>query len=350
MKYINFFIALFCFGLTISLHAQVINSDVGVSGSFEPSTIEINQVSNLRVSIQKNFFTTIPDSTILVIISFPAGMEYVYNGDPIFGPDAAEYVYEYNAVDNSLIVRNAFNTSGPFPDEIFVPVVGQSLTSSPTQTNLLAALDPTHCGNCNDSNINNDNATPSMVVPVEYDYIKADKLSCEAVQLSWATSQEVNNKGFQIIRSTDRRNWEVIDWVDGQGNSNRTNTYAYTDKTIDPSVYTYFYQLVQVDLDEMKSKSEMVSAQIDCAESYTTTVFPNPTVNILNYTLGEQYLDENLQITIFNMEGQLVHNLLIPDNGSLNGKLDLDNLPPGKYSVRFDNKQTSENLSFIKIR
>src|SRR5690606_1067931 len=53
------------------------------------------------------------------------------------------------------------------------------------------------------------------------------------------------NKGFEILRSTDGKNFSKIGEVAGKNNSSSKNVYAYTDKTATQG--TYYYQLNQVD-------------------------------------------------------------------------------------------------------
>ncbi|MFY8035253.1 MAG: beta strand repeat-containing protein, partial [Flexibacteraceae bacterium] len=64
--------------------------------------------------------------------------------------------------------------------------------------------------------------------------------------LFWTTAAELNNSGFEIMKSTDGKNWSVIGFVKGVGTSNKVNNYAFTDANL---VYNSFYKLRQVDFD-----------------------------------------------------------------------------------------------------
>jgi hypothetical protein len=48
--------------------------------------------------------------------------------------------------------------------------------------------------------------------------------------LHWQTASEENNKGFDIERSIDGKNWETIDFVQGNGTTLMTQDYTYIDK------------------------------------------------------------------------------------------------------------------------
>ena len=61
----------------------------------------------------------------------------------------------------------------------------------------------------------NDNGSP---LPVELLNFEAQAVNNEYVQLDWSTATEINNDGFEVLRSTDGVNFERIAWVDGNGN------------------------------------------------------------------------------------------------------------------------------------
>jgi len=64
------------------------------------------------------------------------------------------------------------------------------------------------------------------------------------VTLSWTTSMEMNNTGFDIERKTDGA-WSKIGFVEGKGNSGVSSDYTYVDKKLNPGSYNY--RLKQID-------------------------------------------------------------------------------------------------------
>ncbi len=48
-------------------------------------------------------------------------------------------------------------------------------------------------------------------------------------QLTWQTVSESNNSGFNVEKSSDGNDWVVLGFVPGNGNSNTTVNYSYTD-------------------------------------------------------------------------------------------------------------------------
>ena len=64
-------------------------------------------------------------------------------------------------------------------------------------------------------------------------------------KLSWSTSNELNNKGFIVQKSTDGLNFSNLDFVQAKGNSVVVNTYYYTDNKVLSG--NNFYRIIQID-------------------------------------------------------------------------------------------------------
>jgi len=67
------------------------------------------------------------------------------------------------------------------------------------------------------------------------------------VLVQWSTAEEVNASMYELERSLDGRNWDVIAYVSAIGNSSEVNNYSYTDKNMTSSVA--YYRIRQVDVD-----------------------------------------------------------------------------------------------------
>ena len=48
-------------------------------------------------------------------------------------------------------------------------------------------------------------------------------------QLTWSTATEVNNKGFEIEKSSDGQSFAGIGFVGGNGTSSLVSNYRFTD-------------------------------------------------------------------------------------------------------------------------
>ena len=152
--------------------------------------------------------------------------------------------------------------------------------------------------------------------------------------LEWVATNEVNNDGWFIQRSTNGFTWETIDWVDGKGNSKEKTSYQYTDEH--PMYNRVFYRLEQTDYDGTIAHSEVKSIQIDRTE---VTIFPNPVKNYLRIegeNLGESFEIYN-DLRALQMSGQFVEDQ----------QIDVSNLSSGSYTIRLADANLS--LRFIKI-
>ncbi|NME67241.1 hypothetical protein [Flammeovirga aprica] len=73
--------------------------------------------------------------------------------------------------------------------------------------------------------------------------------------IQWSTASEQNNRVFEVYRSIDLKEWELIGNVEGQGNSHVTHHYQWLDPSPTRAGRTY-YQLHQIDFDGQKEVFE----------------------------------------------------------------------------------------------
>jgi hypothetical protein len=114
-------------------------------------------------------------------------------------------------------------------------------------------------------------------LPVELIYLKAEPVQNSFIKISWATALEIDNDGFEVLRSEDGVNFTNIGWVNGHDNSTIINSYFIDDHNVAPNV-VYYYKLNQIDNDGDNEETYIVSAMINNGPSFTISEFiPNPT-------------------------------------------------------------------------
>jgi hypothetical protein len=94
-------------------------------------------------------------------------------------------------------------------------------------------------------------------LPIELSSFDATYDCDGCVVLNWTTQTEFNNAGFHVYRSTDKDGgYNLLNekLVESTGNY----TYKYIDDTVDTNVDTYYYYLEDVDLDGVKSRSQII--------------------------------------------------------------------------------------------
>ncbi len=169
------------------------------------------------------------------------------------------------------------------------------------------------------------------------------------VVITWATASEVNNDFFTLFRSYDGSQWEIVDRIDGAGNTNQVTYYSYTDKK--PENKTIYYKLMQTDFDG--SFEEFESVSVYCINNEKQfSMYPNPTDAQLNISFNNASgIESTLQLAIFDRQGQLQqYSQQISVTGFNEANLNVESLAAGHYflHVKFGNLliQTRE---FIKL-
>ena len=140
-------------------------------------------------------------------------------------------------------------------------------------------------------------------LPVELVKFQANTIDDEQVELIWETATEENNDGFEVQRSTDGKNWEKIDFIQGHGTTLETKNYTLLDEN--PISGVNYYRLKQVDFDGKYEFSDVINVEVKQLNSQTISFFPNPVQDELNILNGEG------DATIYNVLGQPVRTLII---------------------------------------
>ena len=96
------------------------------------------------------------------------------------------------------------------------------------------------------------------------------------VVIKWTTQSELNNAGFNILRSATKTGAFVVinpTMIQGAGTTGEKHTYSYTDKTAKPNV-VYYYQIEDVSFDGHRQRltdATRLRGHIGAAGKLTTT-------------------------------------------------------------------------------
>lgn len=172
------------------------------------------------------------------------------------------------------------------------------------------------------------------VLPVELTSFTA-RYNGKTVDLKWSTATEVNNVGFDVLRSTDPTNedsWENIGFVDGSGTSNVPHTYTFVDGGA-PEAGVVYYRLRQLDRDGKSNLSSMVNVVIGSVDGFKLFAnYPNPFTGStsISFNLPE---DRFVSIKLYDMTGRQVKETI---EGSMRSgfnsvTVDASGLQPGNY-------------------
>ena len=186
-----------------------------------------------------------------------------------------------------------------------------------------------------------------VTLPVKWKLFTAELFENNSVNLKFSTTQEINNKEFIVERSLDGINFNIINSIQGKGNSNVANNYFYNDdiSSLNKAITTLYYRIKQVDFDGNFSYSsiEKVNLLADITLK-SFAVYPNPT----NDKIVVRGLIPNIinEIEIVNMNGQIVKKLSIiyTENDS---EIELSDLPKGIYIISLSGR--SNKIKLIKL-
>ncbi|MFZ4592323.1 MAG: T9SS type A sorting domain-containing protein [Ignavibacteria bacterium] len=157
------------------------------------------------------------------------------------------------------------------------------------------------------------------------------------VKLSWMTSSESNNKGFEIQRkSITDGNWKTIGFVEGAGNSNSEKRYSFDDKKLNTGKYQY--RMKQVDYNGNFSYNNLNSEitmglpkKFNLSQNYPNPF--NPSTKI-DYELPT---DSKVKVIIYDALGREVRTLVNEDQKA------------GLYTIDFNAKDLSSGFYFYRL-
>lgn len=166
-------------------------------------------------------------------------------------------------------------------------------------------------------------------LPVELTFFTADN-NGSRVDLKWQTASEKNNDFFEVQRSFDGKDFEVIGIVEGAGDSKETIDYAFKDYS--PLTGDSYYRLRQVDYDGVFEYSEVVKINRELASDLVAVPNPTQSQNI-KLRLSGFHADQKIQVAIFDMQGRR-HYQAVHDPSDFNQPLPIDKeLNSGIYIV-----------------
>lgn len=142
----------------------------------------------------------------------------------------------------------------------------------------------------------------NLVLPIELISFEAKPIK-DQVQLTWKTALEINNQGFEIQKSRDAKNWDVLSFVKGNGTTFQEQDYIFIDRQ--PFEDISYYRIKQLDYDGKFELSFIVSA-VFRGSSSILKIAPNPVKNgELNVELNSKIEMEDFRLNIYNQIGVL---------------------------------------------
>ncbi len=170
------------------------------------------------------------------------------------------------------------------------------------------------------------------LLPVELLYFRGAPKSSD-VLLEWATASELNNDFFEVQRSVNGRDFEVLGKVAGAGTHSGLLTYDFTDRSPRPGVN--YYRLRQVDFDGAFEYSPVVSVKAEGKEG-GMALYPNPAGEYVEVSLPAEWSEGETELFLRDVSGRVLRQMVFFNvDGPL--RMSTEDLPGGYYTLQASN-------------
>jgi hypothetical protein len=292
-----------------------------------------NGTYQFRVQVKDNLGAVSMD-TIKVVVSLPG-----VNIPPVANAGNNITTSERNAVLNASNSTDVDGTltyswqqlSGPFPATITNSGSARTAINNlepGTYTFRIIVTDNKGAVSFDDVSITILSSTG--VLPVKWLYVQGEQKN-RTNKIVWATANEENNSHFEIQRSDNGIEFNVIGKIAGANSSFASQEYSYTDYVI--SDKKLYYRLKQVDRNGTYGFSKIVVLQAANGKS-SEWAYPNPAQSNVTIAINNNVFG-NGTITVFDVSGkQVIKSLIYKKENYLQSTVLLNQLKPGTYLVQ----------------
>jgi photosystem II stability/assembly factor-like uncharacterized protein len=173
-----------------------------------------------------------------------------------------------------------------------------------------------------------------LVIPVELIAFTGTSEN-NKIKLNWATATELNNKGFEIERSIDNKDFVTRGFVNGSGTSTELHEYSFIEDALNEKL---FYRLKQLDYNGNYSYSKTIEINSVYASSFELSQnYPNPfnPTTIIQYAVNSKQL---VTLKVYDVLGNEIVTLVNEEN------------PVGEYKITFDASGLPSGIYFYKLQ
>ena len=162
------------------------------------------------------------------------------------------------------------------------------------------------------------------------------------VRLSWRTTSEDSNAGFQVQRRMASGSWSDVQFVEGAGTTSEPQRYRFTDADIPYAADSLSYRLKQVDADGTATLTDPITvARSGPAGLELLGTAPNPASRraTVRYGIpgGLARKGEEVRLELYDTLGRQVRSMdLSGTAGRHTHTLDVSGLPSGMYLLRLE--------------
>ncbi|MGY6562956.1 MAG: T9SS type A sorting domain-containing protein [Luteibaculaceae bacterium] len=180
------------------------------------------------------------------------------------------------------------------------------------------------------------------VLPVELTHFSAQIRSNTEALILWETQSETNSDFFEIHKSNNGIQWDIVGTIAAAGNSSQTLRYQFVDDSFTNE--NTFYRLKQVDFDGSSEIFPPFLLRADQDSFFDLKVFPNPASERIQFV---NIPAPTNAIVLLSADGKVVQRL----EGKFESQqeLTITHLPKQLYTVLFyTNNRVLGSAKFIK--
>ena len=175
----------------------------------------------------------------------------------------------------------------------------------------------------------------NITVPVRWLNFKSILRNNKQVELVWKTTNEINNRHFEVQHATDGVTFNTIAIVPSKSNPAGINEYSFMHITPVPG--KNYYRLRQVDEDGRYEFSKIDYVELNNS-SDKLQVYPNPVVKNTVTIMGMEWLNGSAIINLLGADGELIRRYTITQPTSTPLQLSLPgSLKSGTYFLSINN-------------
>lgn len=142
-----------------------------------------------------------------------------------------------------------------------------------------------------------------VILPATLTAFRGTAAGPKHVRLDWDVAREENVSHYDVQRSSNGQEWEVIGSVTAAGDSDVALNYGYDDLNLQGQ--RAYYRLHMIDLDGAEEYSGIVIVELDQSGERTLSVFPNPATTRLGIQLGGAWNeDQPIVATFYDVTGR----------------------------------------------
>ena len=189
----------------------------------------------------------------------------------------------------------------------------------------------------------------AVVLPVRFLSFEANKSNNNAL-LTWSVQNESTiTDHYEIERSFNGRDFEMIGAVVARNNGNANNDYGSTDQNITAlrSNGKIYYRVKQIDRDGRYIYTEIRTVRLD-GKTFDVSVYPNPVVS--NSTVNiDLAIEGKVTVMIVDAAGKKLNSVSFNGTKGLNKySLNMNQLAAGTYLIKVLSGNENKTVSVVK--